>query len=52
MTVFSYPVDFLDMALFWHAFHDAIREGDGKRIIHYWKYMAGIFQREIMSVKL
>jgi len=45
-SVHLYAVDFLGMALFWHAFHDAIREGDGNRILRYWKYMAAIFRQE------
>ena len=27
--VHSYAINLLSTALFWHAFHDAIREGDG-----------------------
>ena len=34
------------MGLFWHAFHDAIREGDGNTVLRYWKFMAAIFCQE------
>jgi len=27
-----------------HAFHDAVREGDGERILQHWKFMLVIFK--------
>ena len=33
--VYGYAVEFLTLALLWHGFHDAIREGDGERILRY-----------------
>ena len=29
----------LNSCLIWHGFHDSIREGDGDRIIRYWKML-------------
>ena len=45
-SVFAYAVDVLSMCLIWHAFRDAVREGDGDRIIRYWKLLAVIFRQE------
>ena len=41
--VYGYAVEFLTLALLWHGFHDAIREGDGERILRYWKFLFVIF---------
>lgn len=41
--VYAYASDFLTMTLLWHGFHDAIRMGDGNRILTYWKFLAAIF---------
>lgn len=45
-SVYSYAVDVLTMELFWYGFRDAIREGDGNRIILYWKFLLPIFRQE------
>ena len=45
-SVFAYAVDVLSMCLIWHAFRDAVMEGDGDRIIRYWKLLAVIFRQE------
>ena len=42
----AYTIEFLSMALLWHAFHDAISEGDGDRIMCYWKFLSAIFRQE------
>ena len=34
--VHLYAMDLLSLSLIWHGFHDAIREGDGERILRYW----------------
>ena len=34
----------LTLGLIWHAFHDAIREGDGDRIMRYWKFFLVLFK--------
>ena len=45
-TVHMYAVDVITMGLFWYAYRDAIREGDGDRIIRYWKFLTPIFRQE------
>ena len=45
-SVYAYAVDLLGLGLFWHAFRDSVREGDGDRIVRYWKFMAAIFRHE------
>jgi len=45
-SIYAYAVDLLSMGLFWHAFRDSVREGDGDRIVRYWKFMAAIFRHE------
>ena len=42
--VYLYAMEFLTLALVWHGFHDAIKEGDGNRILHYWKFLLIIFK--------
>ena len=32
-------MELLTLSLIWHSFHDAIKEGDGERIVHYWKLL-------------
>ena len=44
--LFNYSSDLLSFCLLWHGFHDAIREGDGDRILLYWKFLTVIFQQE------
>ena len=44
--LFNYSTDLLSFCLLWHGFHDAIREGDGDRILLYWKFFTVIFQQE------
>ena len=44
--VFNYATDLLSFCLLWHGFHDAIREGDGDRILTYWKFFTAIFQQQ------
>ena len=34
----------LVLGLFWMGFHDAIREGDGERVMMYWKFLLPIFK--------
>ena len=41
--VFQYSVQLLRLGLFYHEFADAIREGDGNRVLRCWKYMLPIF---------
>ena len=43
--IYAYATDYLTMALLWHGFHDAIKMGDGNRIMSYWKFLTAIFQQ-------
>jgi len=43
---FNYATDLLTMCLVWHGFHDAVREGDGDRIVLYWKLLLPVFQQQ------
>ena len=43
-TVNSYAVDVLSLGLLWHGFKDATKEGDGDRIILYYKFLLPIFR--------
>ena len=42
--VHLYATEVLTLGLIWHAFHDAIREGDGDRIMRYWKFFLVLFK--------
>jgi len=42
---FNYATDLMTMCLLWHGFHDAVKEGDGDRIIMYWKVLLPVFQQ-------
>ena len=44
--VYNYSTDLLTFCLLWHGFHDATREGDGDRLLRYWKFLMVIFQQE------
>ena len=41
--VLLYATEVLDLGLLYIGFHDAIREGDGERVIVYWKVLMIIF---------
>ena len=43
---FNYATDVLTMCLLWHGFHDAVKEGDGDRIIMYWRVLLPVFQQK------
>lgn len=42
--VYMYAKELLTLGLLWHSFHDAIREGDGERILRYWKFLLIVFK--------
>ena len=44
-SVYAYATDYLTMALLWYGFHDAIKMGDGNRILSYWKFLTAIFKQ-------
>lgn len=39
-----YATELLSLGLIWHGFHDAVREGDGERILRYWKFLLVLFK--------
>lgn len=41
--VYLYATQLMTLLLFWHAFNDAVKEGDGDRVINYWKFLLVIF---------
>lgn len=41
----SYFTELLTLSLIWHAYYDAIKEGDGDRVIDMWKFLLIIFKR-------
>ena len=41
---YNHATDLLTMLLVWHGFHDSVKEGDGDRILLYWKVMLPVFQ--------
>ena len=43
---YNYATDLLTLCLIWHGYHDAVKEGDGNRIILYWKFLLPIFQQK------
>ena len=42
--VFVYACDVLTLGLLWMGFHDATKEGDGERVMRYWKALLPIFK--------
>ena len=42
--VHLYASQLMTLLLFWHAFNDAVREGDGDRVLSYWKFLLVIFR--------
>ena len=42
--VHVYATELLTPSLIWHGFHDATREGDGDRILRYWKFLLIVFK--------
>ncbi len=49
--VHCYGIEFLSLSLIWHGFHDSIREGDGDRILRYWKILLDLQIKETMLKK-
>lgn len=44
--VVNHSIDFLTLSLFWYGYHDSVKEGDGNRILRYWKFLLPLFQQE------
>jgi len=41
----SYAIELISLGLIWHGFHDSVKEGDGDRILLYWKFLLPIFKQ-------
>ena len=41
---YLYSLQVLTLTLLWHGFNDAVREGDGDRVLIYWKFFAIVFK--------
>lgn len=41
----SYATHLINLGLMWHGFHDSVKEGDGNRILLYWKFLLPIFKQ-------
>lgn len=37
--VHLYATQLMTLLLFWHAFNDAVKEGDGDKVIDYWRFL-------------
>ena len=44
--LYAYAVDLLTISLLWYGFRDAVREGDSRRIVRYWKFLLVVFRVE------
>ena len=42
----AYAKELLTLGLIWHGFHDACKEGDGDRILRYWRLMMLLFKKK------
>ena len=47
-----YAVELLTLSLLWYGFHDAVKEGDGERIVRYWKFLLVIFKSQTTRIML
>ena len=45
--VYLYATQLMTLLLLWHAFNDVVREGDGDRVISYWKFLLVIFALKV-----
>ena len=39
-----YASEILSLGLLWYGYHDASREGDGERLLNYWKFLLVLFK--------
>ena len=42
----AYAKELLIPGSLWHGFHDAYKEGDGDRIVRYWRMMMLVFKKQ------
>ena len=40
----AYAMEVLTLGLLWYGFYDAIKEGDGDRVLRYWRFLLIIFK--------
>ncbi len=43
-SVHAYALELVSLGLLWHGFHDCIKEGDGDRLMVYWKFLMVVFK--------
>ena len=43
-AVYNYACEVMTLGLLWNCYHDAIREGDGDRIMLIWKFLLLVFK--------
>ena len=43
-TVFEYATDLMSLGMLYLEFRDAVREGDGSRVMRCWKYLLPLFK--------
>ena len=42
--VLTYSSEVITLGLLWHCYHDAVREGDGKRVLLIWKFLLIVYK--------
>ena len=42
--VYVYATEVITLGIIWHGYHDAVREGDGDRILRFWKIFLVLFK--------
>ena len=42
--VHEYACEVITLSLLWHAYHDAVKEGDGDRVICIWRFLMIVFK--------
>lgn len=42
--VYEYTREVITLSLLWHAYHDAVKEGDGDRVICMWRFLMIVFK--------
>ena len=40
----KYAREVLTLCLLWHGYHDAISEGDGDKVLRYWRFLLLVFK--------
>lgn len=42
--VLTYSSEVITLGLLWHCYHDAVREGDGRRVLLIWKFLLIVYK--------